>query len=196
MTATGSPTPPRDATPASAPAAVPTPMPMPMTPVPLAPRVAALHALFERVACTRMAGIPILHPGLAVHAEGFEVEPGGRCGLGVLVTPWFMNLVRLPLADDEPIAALGVKATRTVGEAGLEFIGAFEEGFGRYEACSLFSPMFEFVDQDAAVATARAVLAELRQPPAPAAPAPASSAPQASRRALLFGRRAGAADGG
>lgn len=193
MTATGWPTSPPDAPPAAAPAAVSTP---PVPAVPLAPRVAALRALFERVASTRMAGIPILHPGLAVHAEGFEVEPGGRCGLGVLVTPWFMNLVRLPLADDEPIAAPGDKATRTVGEARLEFIGALEEGFGRYEACSLFSPMLEFVDQDAAVATARAVLAELRQPPAPAAPAPAPSAPQASRRALLFGRRAGAADGG
>lgn len=188
MTATGLPTSPPDVATAPAPAAVP--------PAPLAPRVAALHALFEHIGATRMAGIPILRPDLAVHAEGFEPEAAGRAGLGVLVTPWFMNLVRLPLADDEPIAAPGVKATRMVGEAQLEFIGAFEPGFGRFEACSLFSPMFEFVDQEAAVATARAVLAELRQPPAPAVPAPAATAPQASRRALLFGRRAVAADGG
>ena len=151
-------------------------------------RVAALRTLYEHVAATRMADIPILHPRLAVHAEGFEAEPGGRVALGVLLTPWFMNLVRLPLAGDEPMAASGVTATRAVGGERLDFIGAFEEGFGRYEACSLFSPMFEFEDQAAAVATARAVLAELRKPPPP----PPADAPQASRRALLFGRGASA----
>lgn len=181
------------ASPGDATLAPPAPLP------PLTKRVAALQVLYEQVALTRMAGIPILHPGLVVQAEGFEPESSGRAALGVLLTPWFMNLVRLPLVADEPIAAAGVTAARAVGDVKLDFIGAFDEGFGHYEACSLFSPMFEFVDQAAALATARAVLAELRKPkeppasraqPVALAPTAGEDAPQASRRALLFGRRA------
>ncbi len=36
-----------------------------------------------------------------------------------------------------------------------------EEGIGRYLMCSLFSPVFEFADQQTAVATAEAVMAGL-----------------------------------
>jgi hypothetical protein len=65
---------------------------------------------------------------------------------------------------------------RRVGTEGFDFIGGFEAGFGRYDACSLLSPMFEFANPAAARATALAVLATLRQPAvtAPAA-APARS---------------------
>ena len=171
-------------------------------------RVEALEALFRHVAATRMNGVPILHPGLAVRAVGFEPAPDGLGAVGVLVTPWFMNLVWLPLADrdaeDRPLAALPVGATRmrAVGNERFDFIGGFEPGFGAYEACSLFSPMFEFADQAAAVATAEQVLAILRAPPPsvqsePAEPARAAAPaaePVPSRRALLFGRgSAGAA---
>jgi [NiFe] hydrogenase assembly HybE family chaperone len=171
-------------------------------------RVAALEALFRHVAATRMAGVPILHPDLAVRAVGFEPAPDGLGAVGVLVTPWFMNLVWLPLtehdAEGRPLTALAVGAARmrAVGNERFDFIGAFEPGFGAYEACSLFSPMFEFADQATALATAEQVLAILRAPPPPvqsvgAEPARAvapSPEPVPSRRALLFGRgSAGAA---
>jgi [NiFe] hydrogenase assembly HybE family chaperone len=163
-------------------------------------RVDALEALFREIAATRMAGIPILHPGLRVQAVDFEPESDGRCAVGVLVTPWFMNLVRLPLGhgpDDpdgpdgagsapDPLAPVGVSRTRVVGNERFDFLGAHEPGFGTYEICSLFSPMAQFVDHAAAEATARAVMAELRKPPPPPA---APAAP--SRRALLFGRTGG-----
>jgi len=146
----------------------------------LADRVNALEALFRTIAATRMAGVPVCNDRLAVQAVGFEDSEAGA--LGVLVTPWFMNLVWLP-AGGEPPLAVGANRTRAVGPERFDFIGAFEPGFGAYEACSLFSPMFEFEDQAAAAATAREVLAILRAPPpAPVAP------PVPSRRALLFGR--------
>lgn len=97
----------------------------------------------------------------------------------MLVTPWFMNLVWLPAEATVP-TAVGATRMRRVGNEALPFIGAHEEGFGAYEACSLFSPMFEFADHEAALATARAVLDALRKPQ-PAPPA------MASRRALLLG---------
>jgi [NiFe] hydrogenase assembly HybE family chaperone len=148
---------------------------------------ATLEALFLRIAAQRMAGVPILHAGLRVQAVGFEAEPGGAAAVGVLITPWFMNLVRLPLAADAPMAAPGDSTMRAVGRERFAFIGAAEEGFGTYEACSLFSPMFEFVDQAAAQATAEAVLAELRRVDEPTADA-APALPDPSRRAWLLGR--------
>lgn len=141
-----------------------------------AARAAELQALFERIAATRMAGIPLLHPGLQVRALGFEPLEDGA--LGVLSTPWFMNLVFLPGPDEAPLRP-GDSRVRAVGGHRFPFIGAEEPGFGAWQACSLFSPMDAFEDQAAAEATALAVLAELRKPPEV----------QPDRRALLFGRR-------
>jgi len=59
--------------------------------VPPSARAAALEARFGDIAATRMRGVPVLHEGLAVQAVGFEAVDDGL--VGVLVTPWFMNLV-------------------------------------------------------------------------------------------------------
>lgn len=179
----------------------------------MATRVAALQALFARIAATRMQGVPILHPGIGVTAVGFEPGDDGLGAVGVLVTPWFMNLVWLPLverdAQDRPLPALAVGATRmrAVGNERFDFIGAHEPGFGPYEACSLFSPMLDFADEATALATALQVLAVLRAPPPQGSAAAAGAEagdpdaaagadalgspipPRTSRRALLFGRR-------
>ncbi len=156
-----------------------------MTADPLARRVDALEALFRHIAATRMDGVPVLNDRLAVRAVGFEAV--GEAACGVLVTPWFMNLVWLP-APDEAALAPGASRARVVGPERFDFIGAREDGFGAYEACSLFSPMFEFEDQAAALATAAEVLAILRAPP----PAPPEQVAVPARRALLLGRGAAA----
>lgn len=167
-------------------------MTLPARPDPaLDARVRALVALFDRIASTRMAGVPVLNERLAVAAVGFEAEPGGAGATGVLVTPWFMNLVWLPLDASQPPLAVRASRTRAVGREQFEFLGAHEEGFGAFEACSLFSPMFQFEDQAAALATAEHVLQELRRPPEsePAEPAAASTAePMPARRAWLLAR--------
>ena len=124
------------------------------------PRVDALEALFRHIAATRMAGVPVLNPALDVAARGFASD--GASGLwGVLLTPWFMNLVVLPGPQAEPLA-VGATRRRVLGPEAFDFIGAHEDGFGPYEACSLFSPMHEFRDQAAALATADEVLKLLR----------------------------------
>ena len=132
-------------------------------------RVAALEAAFSSVARTRMAGVPVLNPTLCVRAVGFapHTEPGAEdaaWALGVLITPWFMNLVRLPLSPSARVPAVGSKALRQVGAQALEFIGGHEAAVGPFEACSLFSPMFEFADQAAAEAVAREVLGLVAAP--------------------------------
>ena len=166
-------------------------------------RTDALVELFDNVAKLRMAGVPILNPALRVEALGFELcdgdgaEAGGTRGaVGVLVTPWFMNLVWFPLDRIDQPERAGSSRVHPVGAENFDFIAGHEAAFGSFEACSLFSPMFEFPDQATASATGEAVLAALRQPPAPA-PVPVPQVKPtdlAARRAFLFGRRPSAGD--
>jgi len=142
-------------------------------------RAAALAAVFAEIQRTRMAGVPVLNPRLHVQAVGFEplADPAaGEAALGVLLTPWFMNLVWLPLRrSDAPVRSDQHRLRGVVG-AEIEFTLASEPALGSFESCSLFSPMFQFTSQAAAVATAQHVLHELRPAHRPA------------RRAFLFGR--------
>lgn len=153
-------------------------------------RVQALVALFERIAATRMQGVPMLHEALRVAAVGFEPDAGAGDAVGavgVLVTPWFMNLVWLPLRESTEPLAVRASRMRAVGNERFEFLGAHEEGFGPFEACSLFSPMFQFEDQAAALATAEEVLRQLRRAPEAPVAAPAAE-PMPARRAWLLAR--------
>lgn len=156
----------------------------------VAARVLALEAAFRRIAATRMAGLPLLQPGLAVQAVGFEPEPDDA-GLawGVLITPWFMNLLRLPLMAEnaQRLPEPGVAADWTVGGHAVGCLGAEEALLGpgplaRYALCSLHSPMHHFADQARALAAAHEVLQLLRPAAAPV------GAPPPSRRGFLFGR--------
>lgn len=158
-------------------------------------RVQTLEQVFAHIAATRMRNVPVQNPALRVKAVGFapQAHPqGGEYLLGVLVTPWFMNLVCLPLAlpiSDETPLGVGQKAKRQIGSDTFEFIGAHEDGVGAFACCSLFSPMFEFADHAAAIATANEVLNLLRKPaakPAPVLDVKAQAVP--SRRGFLFGR--------
>lgn len=127
-------------------------------------RAAQFEAAFSHIAATRMAGVPICHPGLRVQAIDFQASDGGV--VGILVTPWFMNLLWLPLDPEDGALPVGASQVRSIGAARFPFIGAHEESCGRYEACSLFSPMADFEDHAAAEATARSVLEILRREPA------------------------------
>ena len=53
-----------------------------------------LETVFRDIERTRMAGLPILNPALAVEAVDFSIWQGHW--LGVLITPWFMNVMLLP----------------------------------------------------------------------------------------------------
>ena len=157
-------------------------------------RTRALEALFDGIARTRMAGLPFMNGALRVEAVDFRLEPSrgphpvqgapeSAHAAGVLVTPWFMNLVRFPLVRRDMPARVGTMRVRKVGHEQFTFTGAHEDSFGSFEACSLFSPMFEFGTQADAIATASALLAQLRRPVVAGAAVPA-------RRSFLLGRGA------
>lgn len=153
-------------------------------------RVAALVDFYRRVETERMQGIPILNPALSVQALGFRLaDEEDAVAEGVLITPWFMSLVRLPLAVQDHAGRVGRKRVLAFGNERFDFIGAHDPALGFHEACALFSPMAEFRSQDQARETAEAVLAQLR--PAPVAPPPAAE-PLPARRAFFLARGAGA----
>ncbi len=116
---------------------------------------ARLEAHFRDIYRRVMADAPICNPALDVACVGLSAW--GDQNLGVLVTPWFMNLVLAP-----------VSFTGTQGVAFpcgvIEFRLSELPGFGSMAMCSLFSPMQDFCDQDAAIATARASLDALCNP--------------------------------
>ena len=144
-----------------------------------------LAAAFRRIHRERMAGLPILQPDLHVAVVG-----GRRWQehwLGVLVTPWCMNLVLVPaagsvLAQDAPgtIRLLDFPAGR------FELTASDVDGVGAIAACSLFSPMHAFADQAAAETTALEVMTELFEPTAPGA-TPSARAASADAQAQRHG---------
>jgi len=159
-----------------------------------------VQAAYLRVQRERMAGLPFVNEALQVELIGLHRWRG--LWLGVLLTPWCMNLMLLPGdaagSDDEAPASLprlraGQSAQFAFPAAVMSFFGGHEDAFGDYLSCSLFSPVFEFTGQDEARATAEACLLALLDPSAAAAQAApataAASAPvDAGKRNFLRGR--------
>ena len=139
---------------------------------------ARLTATF-RAAAVRMQGLGLVNPALEVEAVGFA--PWDGHWLGVMLTPWFMNLVLLPRNPRTwPPLSRGAKRRYAFPAGDYEFVGADEEMLGSYLACSLFSPVFEFADQETArlVATlARAALFDPANAVMPEMPAATLSPP-------------------
>jgi [NiFe] hydrogenase assembly HybE family chaperone len=139
------------------------------------PRIAALEAHFREVEVTRMGDVPILNPALQVEAVGFQPIEAGW--LGVLVSPWFMNLVWLRSVEEGVAALDSLLLELPSGE--YEFFPNHAPDVGTFYTCSLFSPVLQFEDQAAAVLTAQHVMQTLLVVPPPA---------PISRRDFLRGR--------
>lgn len=116
-----------------------------------------IEQVFREIAATRMAGLPVCNPALQVAAIGFREWRGDW--LGALLTPWCLNLVRLrPRAGDGEDLAIGEICWWSLPSGEYPFIGSFEDSLGAFQVCSLYSPVFEFEDQEAALAVAREAL--------------------------------------
>jgi len=128
------------------------------------PRPEMLEAAYRKIQQTKMSDVPLLNPALKVKAVDFQPFEGGL--LGALVTPWGINAVYFPPPGTTPAPWQGRMRALPAGVA--TFLPQELEGIGEVELLSLFSPALEFVDQAAAVATARTALELLRAPPEPA----------------------------
>lgn len=132
-----------------------------------------LETCFSHIQQQHMAGLPVINPVLHVQAVDFQCYQ--QTWLGVLISPWFMNI--LYLRDDNLV--VGTKVMHCFPAGQFEFTVAHENILGCYQTCSLYSPMFAFEQQDTAVQTAQAALQALLQLP---------EKPNISRRNLLRGQ--------
>lgn len=112
-----------------------------------------LEDRYNLILNTRMVGLPMINPEVKVQAVDFESWNG--CCVGVLITPWFMNLM-IVSCEGRAWEGLPVGSTQLhrFPSGSYEFIVGYEEGIGRYQSCSLFSPMFEFKNHEDAVMVA------------------------------------------
>ncbi|ATQ67063.1 [NiFe]-hydrogenase assembly chaperone HybE [Methylosinus trichosporium] len=151
-----------------------------------------LAAIYREIYRRAMRDAPICNDALAVEAVGFR--DFGDLALGVMVTPWFANLIAAPLDDAQSFDAATLRLRFPAGDA--EFNVSELDGFGRIATCSLFSPMDAFADQDAARATAQAALDALFDAHLHDPPRAERAAATLDRRAVFFGRRRRAEEDG
>ena len=139
-----------------------------------------LERHYRRIRDERMRGLPFLNTALDVEAVGFRAH--GEHEVGVLITPWFMNLVVLPGDDRWDALPAGSLCQLELPAGRMEFNVGGDEAIGTLLTAVLFTTVADFPNHD----TARDVAAEvLRRLFTDAEEAAQQVAPKMSRRALL-----------
>ncbi|MCB1772787.1 MAG: [NiFe]-hydrogenase assembly chaperone HybE [Gammaproteobacteria bacterium] len=119
--------------------------------------------VFDRVHREQMAGLPLLNDRLQVETLGFRVFEGRM--IGILITPWLMNVVMMPGENDDWSSdELGHKIPQRFPAGTYKFMVNEIEGIGRYLTHSLYSPMREFSSQNHALAAAESWLRTAMDP--------------------------------
>lgn len=137
-----------------------------------------------RAVATRMAQLPVYHAALDVRAVGFREYRGRRAG--VIVTPWFMNLVALPGPSEAGAWRAGDTARLDFPSGRYDFVVSEAGAAGLVASCSLFTLMHDFDGLESAVTAAQAAADALFEPE-PAPPPAAPKAPPTFSRRKLFG---------
>lgn len=154
----------------------------------LADPSALLTETFRAIQRERMAGLPFLNPALSVEAVGYAPFHGHW--LGILITPWSMNLMLLPGVDGEWLDLHESQRQQWRFPAGdLKFVAAREATIGPYQQCPLFNTMHQFSDQESARDAANAALQALFEPAAPTLAEPTPPQPLADLRAKPLSKR-------
>ena len=123
-----------------------------------------------------MKGLPIYNPTVAVEAVGFREVEGRQAG--VMVTPWFMNLTVMPSEADKAVWVSGGTVRLTLPSGQYDLLVSQLPDFGLVGTCSLFSPMTDFTDHEAAQLAAQSAADALlvaEEPPPPDGLAPAAA---------------------
>ena len=129
-------------------------------------RVEALEQHYRRIWRERMRGLPFVNEKLGVESVAFR--PPGPDLAGILISPWFINLVILP--GDDSLAALhqGDAMERSIGAEHIGFTVDCAPAVGRFLSAVLFRSVEDFPDQATARAVAEEVFELLFAPPPPA----------------------------
>ena len=106
-----------------------------------------------------MLGLPIVNDQLETEAIGFREFEGHD--IGVLLTPWFMNLFLLPGDDQWSQAAPGSKVEVSLPGECCEFVVNQDDELGTCLSAILFRTVTDFPDQATGRAIADEVLVQL-----------------------------------
>lgn len=121
---------------------------------PIDPQI--LVANYRTIGRDRMQGLPFVNPRLEVEAVG--VREFDEHLFGILIAPWFMNMLLLPGSDEWSALDPGDKVTIALPAGDYEFTLCRDEGIdGHYLSAVLFRTVADFPDQ----ATARDVAFEI-----------------------------------
>ena len=126
-------------------------------------RITRLVERFTHIGLTAMRDLPIYNHNLEVEAVGFQPTDNGW--LGVLITPWFINVILLPEQRSAATVPLGDKVTHELASGEHEFSVGEDDELGRYDFITLASPTLNFKSQLAAREAAEKALAKLTTPP-------------------------------
>lgn len=148
----------------------------------MAIEIADLVDRYAAIDRERMQGLPIVNPELAVEAVGFRAFDAHR--LGILITPWFMNLVLLPATDDWDGCEAGATVELTLPDGDYEFTICCDDALGTYLSAVLFRTVTDFPDQSIARDVAIEILERLFTA------GDTGAAGTVSRRSLLTGLEA------
>jgi len=119
-----------------------------------------LAGIYREIGDRAMRDLPIFNDALEVEAVGFRRF--GDNTVGIMVTPWFMNVVLSPGDDVGELPGSSLRRSFPAGD--IDFTVSEVASAGRVASCSLFSPMFQFSDMASARATASAALDALMAP--------------------------------
>lgn len=111
---------------------------------------AQVEEAFKQIQQQQMADLPFMNEALSVAAVGFSLFEGDW--LGVLLTPWTLNLMLLPGPDREwQEFTVGQKVGLKLPSADYPFTAGEHEALGQYLACSVRSPVQDIPSQKAAL---------------------------------------------
>jgi [NiFe] hydrogenase assembly HybE family chaperone len=112
---------------------------------------ARVHQLVERfthIGESAMRDLPIYNHSLEVDAVGFKIIDEGL--IGVLITPWFINVMLLPRQKQKAAVPLGEKVTYSLVSGEHEFIVGEDDELGRYDFITVASPTLRYKSHQAA----------------------------------------------
>jgi [NiFe] hydrogenase assembly HybE family chaperone len=115
----------------------------------------ALVKRYQSIHEQRMQDLPFINSQLAVEAVGFRDFEDFE--IGVLITPWFMNLILLTGSHAGDGIEQGNMINATFPSGDVEFTAADDEELGLYFSAVLFSSVTDIPDQ----ATARELATEV-----------------------------------
>jgi len=125
-----------------------------------------LETLYQRVYQEEMKGLPICNDNIKVEAVDFQLYQDQW--MGILVTPWFTNLLIIrQLGQDWPELKLakGNEQFFNFPVGDIKFTPRFEPELGTYFCCSLVSPMSEVSSHQQAIIDAKLAMRQLIQTP-------------------------------